>query len=620
MRVSSQKTGVQPRILANAATSNYQHSLFFEELAMTRWFDRWRRSTGKPGGQRRALPTLEPLEDRCVLSAVGYSQVNLASDLPGLAHVTVPSLVNPWGVSFSPTGPFWLADQGSGFSNLLNGRGQVIPLTVTVPATGASIGSPTGTVFNAGPGFTISANGAAAPSTFLFASEDGTISGWTEAVDFYHAVVAVDNSSSGAVYTGLALAVNDACQSVLYAADFSLGRIDVFDQDFQPIDIPGAFQDPNLPAGYAPYNIQNIGGRLYVAYARPNEDDVGEALKGTGLGFVDVFDTDGALLDRVAAQGTLNAPWGVTLAPADFGKFGGALLVGNNGDGRINAFAPTTGAFLGQLADDSGAPITIPDLWALTFGNGHAGGNADTLFFAAGVDYDAHGLFGAIQPPQLRGADTGGAKAFNPNAPGEAKNYPLPPANGPALQDPATAAHPVSVLLPLTETSLALAPTLSTASRDGTPSPAPANPLVVAASNTPGTPVVRFATYDSTVSSSNPDSPVALNSFLDLNAAPTAGPASILSANLDPVDRSAFFTSLQPFSDDAHSDRIEEISAPVRPKSTGARNASQASVRRNTWTKMLGLLCVIGVRVGWGYLVESGRRGDIKRKLGEPRA
>jgi uncharacterized protein (TIGR03118 family) len=587
---------------------------------MSPWLDRWRRSTGKTGGPRRALPTLEPLEDRCVMSALGYTQVNLASDIPGLASVTVPSLVNPWGISFSPTGPIWLSDEGSGVSNLLNGRGQVIPLTVTIPAAGASIGSPTGTVFNAGPGFAISAHGATGPSTFLFASQDGTISGWAEVVDVLHAVVAVDNSSSGAAYTGLALATNGAGQSVLYATNFGLDRIDVFNQDFQPIEIPGAFRDPNLPAGYAPFNIQNIGARLYVTYARPNENDVGDALKGPGLGFVDVFSTDGALLNRLASQGTLNAPWGIALAPADFGRFGGALLVGNDGDGRINAFSPTSGAFLGQLAGDSGASIVIPDLWALAFGNGHAGGNAHTLFFAAGVNYDQHGLFGAIQPPQLRGADTGGTGRFDPDAPGEAKDYPLPPVSGPVLQDPTTTARPVSVLLPLTESCLALVPTLSTVSQAGTVSPT--RPLVFAALNTPSTPAVRFVTYDFTASATGPENTVALSSFLDLNAAPATQTELALlrpaSADLHLFDRSEFVgNDAQPFPDlrfvqnAARLAATEETPVSILPESTDDRNVeivSEVSWPRNAWTKVVGLLCMIGVRVGWGYLLETRRR------------
>jgi uncharacterized protein (TIGR03118 family) len=589
------------------------------------WLDRWRRPTGKTGPQRRAFLCLEALEDRCVMSAVGYGQVNLASDLPGLADVTVPSLVNPWGISFSPTGPFWFADNGSGVSTILDGRGDVVPLTVMVPPASESGSNPTGTVFNGGPGFIISANGVSRPSRFLFATENGTISGWTTAVDPNAAVVAVDNSALGADYKGLALATNAAGQSFLYAADFGRSEIDVFNQDFTPVERAGAFQDPNLPAGFAPFNIQNVDGRLFVAYAEQNVNQKGEELPGAGLGFIDVYNTDGVLLSRFASQGALNAPWGITLAPASFGRFGGALLVGNNGDGLINAYDPATGAFLGQLENRNGAPIAIPDLWALTFGNGHEGGNAQTLFFAAGIDYEAHGLFGAIQPPQLRGTDTAGIGVYDPHAPGEPGDYPLPPAEGPALQASSTPTHPVSVLLPLTQSSLLLAPTLSTVSQAGATSSAPVSPLLFAGLDTPNVSGVRFVAFNSAATSSSPDSTLALNSFLDLNVAPNARaelplvPPRI--AYRDAVNPSAYFVNDTPLFADLQSIRAETgsygaegqpASPTPDPPQTGqtrqAGIASNANGTRNSWTKVLSLLCVIGVRVGWGYLMEPDRR------------
>jgi uncharacterized protein (TIGR03118 family) len=289
----------------------------------------FRKNRAAAAWPRSYRPVLECLEDRCLLSG-GFAQVNLASDVPGLAQVTDPNLVNPWGISFSPTGPFWFADNGSGVSELLDGRGQPVPLVVTVPD-----GTPTGTVFNEGPGFALSANGIPAPSLFLFATEDGTISGWSE-VEPTHTLLAVDNSSAGAVYKGLALATAAAGQSFLYAADFGRGRIDVFDQDFKPVARPGSFQDPNLPDGFTPFNIQNINNLLFVTYAQQGEDRH-EDVTGTGHGVIDVYDTDGNLVRRFASGGALNSPWGLTLAPADFGSFGGALLVGNSGDGHINA-------------------------------------------------------------------------------------------------------------------------------------------------------------------------------------------------------------------------------------------------------------------------------------------
>src|SRR5262245_22758189 len=439
--------------------------------------------TGKAASdrQRPYRPVLECLEDRQLLSR-GFAQVNLASDVPGLARVTDPNLVNPWGVAYSPTGPFWFANNGSGDSDLLDGRGQPVPLVVTVPSALHSGGTPTGTVFNGGAGYAVSENGVSAPSRFLFAAADGTISGWSDVVDPTRALLAVDNSPSGAVYTGLALAADPAGRSFLYAADFSRGTIDVFDQDFRPVVLPGSFQDPNLPAGFAPFNIQYIDDLLFVTYAQQGEGR-SEDVAGAGHGFIDVYGTDGSLVRRFASQGALNSPWGLALAPADFGRFGGALLVGNKGDGRINAYDPRGGTFLGDLAGDNGVPIAVPNLWALTFGNGHAGGASDTLFFTAGLDGEWHGLFGAIQAPQRRGADTAGPGTFDPHAPGEPRDYPLPPSGGPALQERDDDSRPATaVLLPLTESSLALVPTLSTVPqpRVRAEAPAPLAPSVVA--------------------------------------------------------------------------------------------------------------------------------------------
>jgi uncharacterized protein (TIGR03118 family) len=432
---------------------------------------RQRRRPFRPGYARHGVrphhPTLEALEDRCLLAG-GYVQINLASDLPGLAPVTDPNLVNPWGISSSPTGPFWFANNGTGTSSLLDGEGGVVPLVVTVPSAAGSVGSPTGTVFNGGPGFAITANGWTAPSRFLFATEDGTIAGWTSEVDETRALLAVDNSSAGASYKGLALASDPAGHSFLYAADFGRGQIDVFDEAFQPVTRPGAFQDPNLPAGFAPFNIQNIDGQLFVTYALRDKAEPNN-VPGAGHGFVDLFDADGQLVRRFASGGALDSPWGLAQAPADFGPLGGALLVGNTGDGRINAFDPNSGAFLGPLVDGDGVPITRPDLWALTFGNDHAGGAADTLFFAEGLDDEAHGLVGAIQTANRKGAGTAGPGLFDPNAPGEPGDYPLPPFGGPALQaDGDGRPIPVSVLIPLSESSLALAPTLSTVPESNT--------------------------------------------------------------------------------------------------------------------------------------------------------
>jgi uncharacterized protein (TIGR03118 family) len=389
--------------------------------------------------------------------------VNLTSDVPGLARVTDPNLNNPWGLSLSPTGPFWLAENGAGVSDLLDGRGQLLPLIVNVPASTGAGGTPTGTAFNPGPGFVVTANGVSAPSQFLFAGLDGTISGWAPAADRTNSVVAVDGTLAGAVYTGLALATDAGGHGFLYAADIGRGTIDVFDDHFQPVANPHSFRDPNLPAGYVPFNVQNVGNLLYVTYALRDPSGPGD-LPGAGHGVIDAYAFDGTLVNRVASGGTLNSPWGIALAPAGYGPFGGALLVGNNGDGRINAFDPTSGAFLGQLADAGGRPIAIPNLWALAFGNGHLGGAADTLFFVSGPG-DGHGLFGVIQSPQGKGAVTGGSGSFDPKAQGERPDYPLPPSGSPALPNGAGQTITVAVLMPLADSSLALAPTLTTSTR-----------------------------------------------------------------------------------------------------------------------------------------------------------
>jgi uncharacterized protein (TIGR03118 family) len=586
-----------------------------EETTMKLWQYPWQRSAAKKSSsawKRRAILALEHLEDRCVMSASGFTQVNLASDLPGLANVTVPSLVNPWGMSFSPTGPFWFADAGAGVSNLLDGRGQSVPLIVTVPGTGGAAAQPTGTVVNTSQGFAVSANGHTAPSTFLFASIDGTISGWTEGVDFNHAILAVDNSSQHAVYTGLTLATNRSGQSFLYAADVSLGRIDVFDEHFNPVVRPGAFQDPNLPAWYSPINIQNLGGKLYVEYVGP----VG--------GFVDVYSTDGTLVSRFASQGTLNAPWGVTLAPADFGQFGGAILVGNNGDGRINAFAPTTGAFLGQLSDDTGAPIVIPDLWALNFGNGHLGGNSHMLFFTAGID-DVHGLFGAIQPPQLRGADTAGDGRFDPDAPGEPENYPLPPVQGPTLQDPSTTGRPVSVLMPMNASSLALAPTLAVAPQQAPPAQASSNHVMVASLESSSATVARFIAQEAADATSGQGNPITLNSFLDLNPAttgtvePTARPRvfrEVDQARTSPSVRNDPSLFAEIVVSEGRPNQTEEPAVPVAPSVASSPSfvheveAADVNGQGSGWTRVLGgLLGVIAIHIAAGNL-----RGGVGRR------
>jgi uncharacterized protein (TIGR03118 family) len=326
-----------------------------------------------------------------------YQQTNLVSDIPGMAHFTDANLVNPWGLSHSPTSPWWVSDNGMGRSTLYNGSGQAFPvgspLVVTIPPpAGGTSSAPTGNVFNSTTDFAVSTGN---PARFIFAAEDGTISAWNPQVNVTHAILKADNSASGAVYKGLALASNDE-GNFLYASNFHAGTVDVFDANFNQVQLEGSFTDHNLPDGFAPFGIQNINGKLYVSYALQNaekHDDVA----GPGNGYVDVYDTEGNLLRRLISKGKLNSPWGMALAPGNFGRFSNALLVGNFGNGRINAYNLHTGDFLGTLRDKNGGPIAIEGLWGLAFGNGALAGEKDELFFTAGINDEADGLFGKIQ-------------------------------------------------------------------------------------------------------------------------------------------------------------------------------------------------------------------------------
>jgi uncharacterized protein (TIGR03118 family) len=329
-----------------------------------------------------------------------YQQTNLVSDVPGLAQVTDPHLVNSWGIVHSPGSPFWISDNGTGLSTLYNGAGAPISLVVTIPPPGGSpagtTAAPTGVVFNGTPGFKVSNGTKSAAALFIFSTEDGTISGWNPTVNPTNAILAVDKStdSPSAVYKGLAIGSN-ASGTFLYATNFRAGTVDVFDSTFQQVSLAGSFTDPNLLPGYAPFGIANLGGNLYVTYALQNaakHDDVA----GPAHGFVDIYDTNGNLLQRLVTRGRLNSPWGLAMAPANFGRFSNDLLVGNFGDGRINAVDPATGDFLGQLRDANNNPITIDGLWGLDFGNDANAGPKTTLFFTAGPNGEADGLFGSL--------------------------------------------------------------------------------------------------------------------------------------------------------------------------------------------------------------------------------
>jgi uncharacterized protein (TIGR03118 family) len=298
-----------------------------------------------------------------------YTQTNLVSDIAGMATFTDAHLVNPWGLSRSASSFWWAADEATGVSTLYNGAGAIQSLVVTVPpAKGTGAGTPTGTV--------------ALGSEFIFVTLDGTISAWTSGTK---AVIKVNNSANGAVYTGVTTAKNGTVEEI-YAAN-SAGGVEAYTTAFSRITLPaGAFEDPSIPAGYTPYGIQAIGTKIYVTFS---------AAPGAG-GYVDVFNPAGTLLLSLA-QGDFNQPWGIAQAPAGFGKFQQTVLVGNVGSGEIGAYNPTTGKFLGFLENSSAKAIRIPGIWALYFGAGNAdSGPTSSLYFAAGIDNYLHGLFGTI--------------------------------------------------------------------------------------------------------------------------------------------------------------------------------------------------------------------------------
>ncbi|HWZ71944.1 MAG TPA: TIGR03118 family protein [Casimicrobiaceae bacterium] len=369
--------------------------------------------------------------------AAGYVETDLVvnqqvnnvptlTDKNGIVHVAKffdPNLVNPWGVGESSGSPFWVSDNNNGTSSLYNTAGTPQSLVVAIPAPGDPLGTggtPTGLVFNIAAGqnaFKVSGVSAAgaqtmAPAAFLFAAEDGTILGWNPGVNppntpaasrGKHAIIAVDHSAvpdaaDGAVYKGLAIAKDSVGNAFLYATNFRAGTVDVYNAAFQQVTLPpNAFVDPHLPRGYAPFNIVLIGNRLFVTYAVQNaekHDDVA----GQSHGIVDTFDLAGNMLARFAQHGQLDSPWGVAQAPAGFGQFSGEILIGNFGNGHINAFDPATGEFLDKVRDPHGQAIVIDGLWTITFGNGGNGGDRNTLYFTAGPNDESDGLFGSLAP------------------------------------------------------------------------------------------------------------------------------------------------------------------------------------------------------------------------------
>jgi uncharacterized protein (TIGR03118 family) len=331
-----------------------------------------------------------------------FGWTNLQSDIAGVADRKDGNLVNAWGLALNPAGIFWVADNGTGVSTLYRLDGTPVPLVVTIPPTSADTeppihAAPTGIVFNPLPNAFLLSNGKAA--VFIFVGEDGSITAWNGALNPITRAIIVpngDHSASGAVYKGLAMASRPNGGPTLYATNFHAGTVDLFDSNFQPVTIPGSFVDPNPPmvpsgaTGWGPFNIAAIDGFIYVTYAAQDadkHDDVARA----GNGFVDVFNTEGQFVKRLVTGGQLDSPWGLAKVPGHFGRFDHeTLLIGNFGDGRINAYDIRTGKFLSTLLHRAGQPLEFNGLWSLFFVKDH-------LFFTAGIADEEHGLFGVIE-------------------------------------------------------------------------------------------------------------------------------------------------------------------------------------------------------------------------------
>jgi uncharacterized protein (TIGR03118 family) len=309
-----------------------------------------------------------------------YSWTNFQSDIAGVAQHVDENLVNPWGMAASANGTIWVSDNGTGVSTLYHQDGTGAPLVVTIPTAtqNTGTGNPTGIVFNSTPFFQVTKDGNSAPAFFIFVSEDGTISGWNPTLDQSNAIVAVEGTQEN-IYKGLTMGMANG-HNFLYATNFHSGRVDVFDENFHRVAM-SRFVDPNLPAGYAPFGIRNINGKIFVTYAKQDnlrKDDV----PGPGFGFVNVFNTNGNFLRRLISHGALNSPWGLALVE-------GELWVGNFGNGFINNYDPNTGAFIKTLKRSDGTRLQFDGLWdLLPLGDG--------VFFTAGIADEEHGLFGII--------------------------------------------------------------------------------------------------------------------------------------------------------------------------------------------------------------------------------
>ena len=338
-----------------------------------------------------ALATMAALAASPALAG-SYTATNLVSDGASKASFTDPNLKNPWGISYSPTGDFWVSDNATGLTTLYSTNGSIVPLVVAIPAAagGTGPGSPTGQVYYSGAGFVVTEGSNSGPSVFMFVTEDGTISGWNPNVDGGKAIVAVDRSAMGAVYKGMTLYTDGSKNVFLLATDFHNNEIDVFDTHFKLVS---SITNSGLESGYAPYNIADFGGKLFVTYAKQDKAKH-DSVSGRGLGAVQQIDITGKV-HASFAHGKLNAPWGMAIAPAGFGGFTGHLLVGNFGDGRITGFTQHLKQG-GTLRDATHKPIEIDGLWGLIAGNGGGGGVASDIYFAAGTNGEADGVFGSL--------------------------------------------------------------------------------------------------------------------------------------------------------------------------------------------------------------------------------
>ena len=328
--------------------------------------------------------------------ADGYKQRNLVSDGSVPAAHTDPNLVNGWGVAFNPYGFVWVASADGMKSTLYDGNGVVQSLVVDIPSpTMSTGGNPTGIVFNGSEGFVVTQGAMSGPARFIFSTEQGVIAAWAPAVDITHAIRIKNYAGDGTNYKGLAIS-GDGLTQLLFATDFFHAKIDVFDSSFHKLTLPaGRFVDPGIPKGYAPFGIQAINGDIYVTYAKQNAEGDDEVAC-LGCGYVSAFKANGKFIKRIASRGTLNAPWGVALAPTAFGTFHNALLIGNFGDGYITAYGASSTSFLVQLRRLDGHRVRIEGLWGMQFGNGLNNQPVDTLFFAAGPDDEAGGLYGRL--------------------------------------------------------------------------------------------------------------------------------------------------------------------------------------------------------------------------------